>query len=183
MSSVFFSFSNLAWPILYVFSQNKLFRPGNWLVRQVNDDPRLVYIKWDLLERKERLQLEACRGAQKLVTCCSGEGWGFYGHFNSGMGRGSHWPCISRPFSGELVWFAPLLGEGNNLESILLISLVADLHLSFRMQECRSPSPQDAGMIWLPSGMGYSLICLRSPGPIILYILLNFCFYFTLESY
>jgi hypothetical protein len=33
-------------------------------------------------------------------------------------------------FSGELVWFAPLLGEGNNLESILLISPVADLYLS-----------------------------------------------------
>jgi hypothetical protein len=28
----------------------------------------------------------------------------------------------SRAFSGELVWLAPLLGEGNNLESILLIS-------------------------------------------------------------
>jgi hypothetical protein len=30
-------------------------------------------------------------------------------------------------FLGELVWLAPLLGEGNNLESILLISPVADL--------------------------------------------------------
>jgi hypothetical protein len=56
----------------------------------------------------------------------------------------------SRDFSGELVWFAPLLGEGNNLESILLISPVADLCLSFRMQECRPPSPQDAGLM-LPS--------------------------------
>jgi hypothetical protein len=52
-------------------------------------------------------------------------------------------------FSSELVWLAPLLGEGNNLESILLISPVADLYLSFRMQECRPPS-QDVGMI-LPS--------------------------------
>jgi hypothetical protein len=56
----------------------------------------------------------------------------------------------SRAFSGELVWFAPLLGDGNNLESILLISPVAHLYLSFRMQECRPPSPQDVGMI-LPS--------------------------------
>jgi hypothetical protein len=39
----------------------------------------------------------------------------------------SHWPCISRASLGELVWFAPLLGEGNNLENILLISPVADL--------------------------------------------------------
>jgi hypothetical protein len=57
-------------------------------------------------------------------------------------------------FSGELVWFAPLLGEGNNLESILLISPVADLYLSFRTQECRPPSPQDAGMIWPSMGDG-----------------------------
>jgi hypothetical protein len=63
-----------------------------------------------------------------------------------------------RAFSGELVWFAPLLGEGNNLESILLISPVADLsdsvYLSFRMQERRPPSPQDAGMILLSMGDG-----------------------------
>jgi hypothetical protein len=30
-------------------------RPGNWLVRQLNDEPKLLYKKWDLLERKERL--------------------------------------------------------------------------------------------------------------------------------
>jgi hypothetical protein len=34
------------------------------------------YIKWDLLERKERLQLEKNSEAGKLVACCSGEGWG-----------------------------------------------------------------------------------------------------------
>jgi hypothetical protein len=44
------------------------------------------------------------------------------------------------------------LGKGNNLESILLISPVADLYLPFRMQECRPPSPQDAGMIVLSTG-------------------------------
>jgi hypothetical protein len=42
------------------------------------------------------------------------------------------------------------MGKGNNLESILLISPVADLYLSFKMQECRLPSPQDAEMM-LPS--------------------------------
>jgi hypothetical protein len=60
----------------------------------------------------------------------------------------------SRAFSGELVWSAPLLGEGNNLESILLFSPVADLYLSFRMQECRPPSPQEAGMLLLSMGDG-----------------------------
>jgi hypothetical protein len=57
-------------------------------------------------------------------------------------------------FSGELVWFAPLLGRGNNIESILLISSVADLYLSFKMQACRPPSPQDVGMILLSMGDG-----------------------------
>jgi hypothetical protein len=31
---------------------------------------------------------------------------------------------------------------------------VADLYLSFRMQECRPPSPQDAGMILSSMGDG-----------------------------
>jgi hypothetical protein len=52
---------------------------------QLNDEPRLVYKKWDLLERKERPQLEKCSRAQKLVTHWSGESWGFYGCFNSGL--------------------------------------------------------------------------------------------------
>jgi hypothetical protein len=39
------------------------------------------------------------------------------------------------------------LGRGNNLEIILLISPMADLYLSFRMQKCRPLSPQDAGII------------------------------------
>jgi hypothetical protein len=56
------------------------------------------------------------------------------------------------------------IGGGNNLESILLISPVADLYLFFRMQECRSPSPQDVGMILLSMGDAI-LICLRSPDP------------------
>jgi hypothetical protein len=34
------------------------------------------------------------------------------------------------------------------------------------MKECRTPTPQDAGVIWLSRGMGCSLICLRSPDPI-----------------
>jgi hypothetical protein len=56
----------------------------------------------------------------------------------------------SQAFSGELVWLAPFLGEGNNLESILLISPVADLYLSFRMQECRC-SPCHGGMGYSPA--------------------------------
>jgi hypothetical protein len=43
-------------------------------------------------------------------------GWGFYGCFNSGLGGFFSLAMDSWAFSGELVWFAPLLGEGNNLE-------------------------------------------------------------------
>jgi hypothetical protein len=79
---------------------------------------------------------------------------GFYGRSNSGLGGFFSLAMDSWAFSGGLVWFAPLLGEGNNLESILLISPVADLYLSFRMQESRPPSPQDVGMIGLSMGDG-----------------------------
>jgi hypothetical protein len=70
------------------------------------------YIKWDLLKRKERLQLQKSSGAQKPVARCTGEGWGFYGRFNSGLGGFFSLAVDLRAFSGELVWFAPLLGEG-----------------------------------------------------------------------
>jgi hypothetical protein len=112
------------------------------------------YLKWDLLERKERLQLEKSSRVRNPVFHCTGEGWSFYGRFNSEFGGFFSLAMDSRAFSGELVWFAPLLGEGNNLESILLISPVADLYLSFRMQECRPPSPQDVGMILSSVGDG-----------------------------
>jgi hypothetical protein len=61
------------------------------------------------------------------VAHCTGEGWGFYGCFNSGLGEFFSLAMDLQAFSGELVWFAPLLGKGDNLESILLISLVAEL--------------------------------------------------------
>jgi hypothetical protein len=78
----------------------------------------------------------------------------FMNVFTSELGGFFSLAMDSRAFSDELVWLAPLLGEGNNLESILLISPVADLYLSFRMQECRPPSPQDAGMILFSMGGG-----------------------------
>jgi hypothetical protein len=46
-------------------------------MRQLNDESKLVYKKWDLLEKKERLHLEKCSGAWKSVTPCSDKGWGF----------------------------------------------------------------------------------------------------------
>jgi hypothetical protein len=107
------------------------------------------YIKWDLLERKERLQIRYCSGAWKPVAHCIDEGWGFYGHSNSGLGG---FFSLAIHSLSQVNWFGLHLywGRGNNLESILLISPEADLYLSFRMQECRPPSPQDVGMV-LPS--------------------------------
>jgi hypothetical protein len=53
-------------------------------------------------------------------------------------------------------WFGLHLywGRENNLESILLISPVADLYLSFKMQKGRPPTPQEAGMLLLSMGDG-----------------------------
>jgi hypothetical protein len=58
------------------------------------------------------LRLEKCSGAWKSVASCSGEGWGFYGCFKSRLGGFFSLAMDSQAFSGELVWFAPLLGEG-----------------------------------------------------------------------
>jgi hypothetical protein len=46
-----------------------------------------VYTQVDLLEKK-RLELQQCSRAQKPVAPCSGEGWAFYGGFNSRLGYG-----------------------------------------------------------------------------------------------
>jgi hypothetical protein len=54
-------------------------------VRQLNDEPKLVYKVGYI--RKERVQLGNCSRARKpVVARCTGESWGFYGRFNSGLG-------------------------------------------------------------------------------------------------
>jgi hypothetical protein len=70
-------------------------------------------------------------------------------------------------FSGELVWFAPLLGETVlgafclsalwQTYQTLYLSLgmqKCSLQLPLRVQECSLLTPQDAGMIWLSRGDG-----------------------------
>jgi hypothetical protein len=49
-----------------------LHRPENWLVRQLNDEPKPVYKAGFI--RKERLQLKYCSRACKLVALYTGEG-------------------------------------------------------------------------------------------------------------
>jgi hypothetical protein len=67
-----------------------LHRPENWLVRQLNDEPKPVYrirfIGDSYSLSFERLQLRYCSGVWKLVTPCSGKSWGFYRLLNSGLG-------------------------------------------------------------------------------------------------
>jgi hypothetical protein len=53
---------------------------GSWLTCEPKPVHAVGFI------RKERLQLEQCSRMWKPVTHCSGEGWGFYEHFNSGFG-------------------------------------------------------------------------------------------------
>jgi hypothetical protein len=56
------------------------------------------------------------------VAPCSGDG-----RSNSGLDGLFSLAVDSRAFLDELICFAPYWGRGNNLESILLISPVADL--------------------------------------------------------
>jgi hypothetical protein len=161
-----------------------LHRPENWLVRQLSDLwAKIFYMKYDLLERKERLQLEQCSRARKPVAPCSGEGWGFYGCFNSGSGGFFSLAVDSRAFLDELVC-CPLMVGGTILRafcSSALWQICETLYLLFRVQECRFTPPSqgagirfithswDAGMQICNSGctnhsafhgeMGYSLTC------------------------
>jgi hypothetical protein len=75
-----------------------LHRPENWLLRQLIDDPKPVYE----VERKKMIQLEKCSRTRKLVAPCSGEGWGFYGRYKSGLG-GKRFSLVMH-FTGFLRW-------------------------------------------------------------------------------
>jgi hypothetical protein len=134
---------------------------GSWMMSQS------WYRKWDLLGRKERLQLEKCTGARKPVTCCSGEGWGFYGRFNSGLGG---FFSLAVDFAGFLRWTGLVcifIGGGETILrafcSSALWQIYQTLCLFFRMQKC-SLQHLLRMQEWFccPWGMGYSLICLRS---------------------
>jgi hypothetical protein len=81
-------------------------------VRQLNDEPKPVYKVGFIREKGKAIQLRYCSGAQKPVAHCTVEGWGFYGPSNSGLGGFFSLAMNLWAFSGELVWFAHLLGEG-----------------------------------------------------------------------
>jgi hypothetical protein len=71
-------------------------------MRQLDNEPKPAY-KVGFIREKERLQLEQCSRAWKLVAHCTGEGWGFYGHSNSGLGGFFPLAMDLWAFSGELV--------------------------------------------------------------------------------
>jgi hypothetical protein len=71
------------------------------------------------------------------VVPCSGEGWGFYGRSNFGLG--GVFSLDSQAFSGELVWFAPYWGGKTILGafcSSALWQIYQTLYLFFRLQKC-----------------------------------------------
>jgi hypothetical protein len=112
---------------------------GSWLTCETRPVHEVGFI------RKERLQLQQCSGAQKLVAPCSGEGWGFLWMLYLWVRVRVRWVLIigcGFARAGSLTragLFAPYWGRGNNLESILFISPMADLW------DPVSP-PQGAGM-------------------------------------
>jgi hypothetical protein len=116
-------------------------------MRQLNDEPKPVYKVGFIREKGKATAREVQWSPEAGSSLLESEGWGFYGRFNSGLGGF----LIGLAFQGlsQVSWFGLHLswGKRNNLESILLISPVADLYLSFRLQECRPPSSQDAGTI------------------------------------
>jgi hypothetical protein len=83
-----------------------LHRRENWLVRQLNDEVKPVYKVGFIREKGKATAREKWRIPE--ASCF----WDFYGRFNSGLGGFFSLAMDSRAFSGELVWFAPLLGEG-----------------------------------------------------------------------
>jgi hypothetical protein len=88
--------------------------------------------KVGFIREKERLQLEHCSGAWKLVARCSAT-------VKAGVFMDvSHWPWICG--LSQVNWFGLHLywGKGNNLESILFISPVADLSDSISPLGCRN---------------------------------------------
>jgi hypothetical protein len=93
---------------------------------------------------------------QSPETRCSGEGWGFYGCFNSGLGGLFSLAMDSWAFLDELV-FLPLIGGG---ETILRAFCSSALYLSdpvspLWMQKCRFTALyQNAGITVLSVGDG-----------------------------
>jgi hypothetical protein len=54
-------------------------------VRQLSDEPKPVY-EVGFIREKGKATAKVLQWSQKPVAHCTGEGWGFYGHFNSGLG-------------------------------------------------------------------------------------------------
>jgi hypothetical protein len=99
------------------------------------------------------------------VTPCSGEGWGFYGRFNSGLGyRLGGFLSLAvdlHAWPSSVSWsVCPLLGVGGKttLRTFCLSALwqiYETLYLLLRVQECRFITPsQGAGLIVLAMGDG-----------------------------
>jgi hypothetical protein len=79
---------------------------GSWLTLETRPVHKVGFVR-----EKGKAKLEQCSGARKLVAPCSGEGWGFYGQFNSGLGGGSIGCGFAHELSSMRWSVCPLWGE------------------------------------------------------------------------
>jgi hypothetical protein len=89
-----------------------LHRPENWLVRQLNDEPKLV-LEVGLIRQKGKARARALqRSLESQWLAAQVKAGVFMNILTLELGGFSSLAMDSRAFSGELVWLAPLLGEG-----------------------------------------------------------------------
>jgi hypothetical protein len=62
-----------------------LHRPENWLMRQLNDEPKLVY-KVGFIREEGKATAREVQQSPEAGGWLLGEGWGFYGCSNSELG-------------------------------------------------------------------------------------------------
>jgi hypothetical protein len=126
-------------------------------MRQLIDKPKPVY-EVGFPREKGKAKLEQCSGAWKPVARCSGKGWNFYGHFNSGLGGFFSLAMDLRTFLDKLICL-PLVGVGETILKAFCLSALWQIYQTLypllRVQECRFTTPsQDAGIIVLSMGDG-----------------------------
>jgi hypothetical protein len=121
-----------------------LHRPGNWLVRQLNDEPKPVYKVGFIREKRKATAREVQWSLETSGSLLEGEGWGFYGCSNSGLGGFFSLAVDSQAFSGELIGLH-LVGGGEAILgafcSSALWQIYQTLYLLFRTQKCSLPLP------------------------------------------
>jgi hypothetical protein len=121
-------------------------RPENWLVRQLNDELKPIYKVGFIRKKGKATAREVQRSPEahgSLHRWRLGSLWTFQLWVRGGF-------SLARHFKGFLRWtglVCTFIGGGETILRALCSSalwqIYQTLYLSFRMQECRPPSPQD----------------------------------------